>query len=150
MKAVVLTENAHLVCREVPLKEIPGWYRIRVAFAGICGSDIVRGFRNGAYHYPLIMGHEFSGVIEEAPEGGRYAAGLRAAIYPLLPCGKCEACEAGAIQQCEHYDYFGSRRPTLFRFRTMSRWKRRLFPSRRLWRGTRFIPMRSRITVLRW
>lgn len=114
MKAVVLTENAHLVCREVPLKEIPGWYRIRVAFAGICGSDIVRGFRNGAYHYPLIMGHEFSGVIEEAPEGGRYAAGLRAAIYPLLPCGKCEACEAGAIQQCSHYDYFGSRRDGAF------------------------------------
>ena len=114
MKAVVLTENAHLVCREVPLNEIPGWYRIRIAFAGICGSDIGRGFRNGAYHYPLIMGHEFSGVIEEAPDGGRYPVGLRAAIYPLLPCGKCEACAAGAIQQCSHYDYFGSRRDGAF------------------------------------
>ena len=64
MKAVVLKRNAFLSYRETDLREVPGWYRIKVAFAGICGSDLGRGFRNGAYHYPLIMGHEFSGIVD--------------------------------------------------------------------------------------
>ena len=110
MKAAVLTQNGLLSYQESELREIPGWYRIRIAFAGICGSDLGRGFGNGAYHYPLIMGHEFSGVVEESPADGKYPSGTRAAIYPLLPCGKCEACLTGHIQLCSHYDYFGSRR----------------------------------------
>jgi threonine dehydrogenase-like Zn-dependent dehydrogenase len=60
------------------------------------------------------MGHEFSAVVEEAPKGGRYATGTLAAVYPLLPCGKCAACAKGWIQLCEHYDYFGSRRDGAF------------------------------------
>ena len=114
MKAAVLKENGILRYEEIPLREIPGWYRIRIAFAGICGSDLGRGFKNGAYHYPLVMGHEFSGVVETVPEGGKYPAGTRAAIYPLLPCGKCEPCRHGLIQLCTHYDYFGSRRDGAF------------------------------------
>ena len=106
MKAAVLKENGILKYEEIPLREIPGWYRIRIAFAGICGSDLGRGFKNGAYHYPLIMGHEFSGVVKTVPEGGKYPVGTRAAIYPLLPCGKCEPCRHGLIQLCTHYDYF--------------------------------------------
>lgn len=114
MKAAVLKENGVLSCEDVPLRDIPGWYRIRIAFAGICGSDLGRGFKNGAYHYPLIMGHEFSGVVEDVPENGKYQIGTRAAIYPLLPCGKCESCREGMIQLCTHYDYFGSRRDGAF------------------------------------
>lgn len=114
MKACVLTENGVLEYKEMSVAEVPGWYRIKVAFAGICGSDIGRGFKNGAYHYPLIMGHEFSGVIDETPQGAHYAVGMKVAVYPLLPCGKCEACKQGFIQLCSHYDYFGSRRDGAF------------------------------------
>ena len=114
MKALVLEENGRLVWREHELRVVDGWYRIRIAAAGICGSDIGRGFKGGAYHYPLVMGHEFSAVVEEAPRGGKYAPGTLAAVYPLLPCGKCPACAKGYIQLCEHYDYFGSRRDGAF------------------------------------
>lgn len=114
MKAAVLKGNGILKVEEVPMPEIRGWYKIRVAFAGICGSDLGRGFKNGAYHYPLIMGHEFSGVTETVPPGGKYPAGTRAAVFPLLPCGKCESCRQGLIQLCSHYDYFGSRRDGAF------------------------------------
>lgn len=110
MKAAVLKRNGELVYEETELREVPGWYRIRVAFAGICGSDMGRGFKNGAYHYPLIMGHEFSGVVESGPAGGKYPPGTRITVYPLLPCESCEACGEGKIQLCSHYDYFGSRR----------------------------------------
>ena len=114
MKALVLEENGKLVWREHELRRVDGWYRMRIAAAGICGSDLGRGFKGGAYHYPLVMGHEFSAVVEEAPIGGRYAPGTLAAVYPLLPCGKCAACAKGYIQLCEHYDYFGSRRDGAF------------------------------------
>lgn len=114
MNALVLEQNAVLRWKKIPEAPIPGWYRVRVAAAGICGSDIVRGFNGGAYHYPLVMGHEFSAVVEEAPQGGRIAPGTLCAVYPLLPCGKCGACEKGWIQLCEHYDYFGSRRDGAF------------------------------------
>lgn len=114
MKALVLEENAKLVCREHTLRTVEGWYRLRIAAAGICGSDLGRGFKSGAYHYPLVMGHEFSAVVEEAPMGGRYAPGTRVAVFPLLPCGQCEPCRKGYIQLCLKYDYFGSRRDGAF------------------------------------
>lgn len=112
--ALVLEENAVLRWKEVPDAPVAGWYRMRVAAAGICGSDVARGFHGGAYHYPLVMGHEFSAVVEETPPGGNIAPGTLVAVYPLLPCGKCPACEKGWIQLCEHYDYFGSRRDGAF------------------------------------
>lgn len=114
MKALVLEENGKLVWREHELRRVDGWYRMRIAAAGICGSDLGRGFKGGAYHYPLVMGHEFSAMVEEAPKGGKYATVTLAAVYPLLSCGKCAACAKGWIQLCEHYDYFGSRRDGAF------------------------------------
>ena len=36
---------------------------VEVKAAGICGSDIPRIYRTGAYSHPLIAGHEFSGVV---------------------------------------------------------------------------------------
>lgn len=114
MNALVLEENGKLVWRAHELRAVDGWYRMRIAAAGICGSDLGRGFNGGAYHYPLVMGHEFSAVVEEAPKGGKYVSGTLAAVYPLLPCGKCAACVKGFIQLCEHYDYFGSRRDGAF------------------------------------
>lgn len=111
MKALVLQENAKLVYLDVPDPEQPGkaYYRIRVAAAGICGSDIHRGFEHGAYHYPLVMGHEFSGIVEKAPEGGMYSPGQRVVVFPLLWCGRCSSCQTGDYAQCSSYSYYGSR-----------------------------------------
>lgn len=36
---------------------------VEVKAAGICGSDIPRVYQNGTYSFPLIPGHEFSGVV---------------------------------------------------------------------------------------
>lgn len=83
---------------------------IRVLASGICGSDIGRGFFGKAYHYPLIMGHEFAGEVVSAFPGSKYHEGDRVVIFPLLPCKKCEACQTGDFAQCVNYDYYGSRR----------------------------------------
>ncbi len=116
MKALVLVRDGVLEYRDVPVPSRPGpqWALVRVAHAGLCSSDMHRGFGAGAYHYPLIMGHEFSGFVEEPAETGRAGKGARVAVYPLIPCRKCGPCQIGEYAQCIQYDYLGSRRDGAF------------------------------------
>lgn len=111
MKALVLEENAKLsyqAHREVPqLKS--GEVLVKVRACGVCGSDIPRGFEGHAYHYPLIMGHEFSGTIADANRAEHLQEGQPVVIFPLLPCKTCAACAIGEYAQCSKYDYLGSR-----------------------------------------
>jgi L-iditol 2-dehydrogenase len=112
MNALVLHAVGDLRYEMVPAPELrPGWARVRVAAAGVCGSDVPRVFHHGTYRMPLIPGHELSGVIESlAPEGDtKLQAGDRVVIFPLIPCRKCSYCEIGAYGQCVSYDYLGSR-----------------------------------------
>lgn len=84
---------------------------LRVEAAGICGSDIPRIYRTGAYHHPLIPGHEFAGQVVELGEGAdRHWEGKRAGVFPLIPCGKCPSCKKKQYEMCRQYDYLGSRR----------------------------------------
>ena len=83
---------------------------VKVAAVGICGSDIPRVYEHGTYHYPLIPGHEVSGIVAEARGSGSACAGDRVTIKPLIPCRRCEYCEIGQFGQCVTYDYVGSRR----------------------------------------
>jgi L-iditol 2-dehydrogenase len=112
MKALVLVSDKNIEFREVvkPTIEKPTDVLVRVKASGICGSDIGRGFGGKAYHYPLVMGHEFAGVVENAGAECSLKSGDKVAIFPLLPCKKCEACQTGDFAQCSNYDYYGSRR----------------------------------------
>jgi L-iditol 2-dehydrogenase/galactitol-1-phosphate 5-dehydrogenase len=120
MKALVLERDGVLRHADVPDPGRPGpeWALIRVAFSGICNSDIHRGFGAGAYRYPLIMGHEFSGTVEELAEAGRFPRGFpkgaRVTVFPLIPCRRCIPCQTGDFAQCTDYDYLGSRRDGAF------------------------------------
>ena len=111
MTALVLTAPGVLVMEDRPIPPRPrsDALLVRVRHAGVCGSDVHRAFGGGAYHYPLVMGHEFSGVVEEAYPGSRRVVGDRVAVYPLIACKRCAACKEGAYQLCESYDYLGSR-----------------------------------------
>ncbi len=116
MNALVLEEDARLVYREVNFPERPGeeWALLKIAGSGICGSDIQRGFEGKSYFYPLIMGHEFSAVVEEPGSSGEYSRGDRVTAFPLLPCYRCIPCQSGEYAQCTDYDYLGSRRDGAF------------------------------------
>ena len=52
------------------------------------------------------IGHEFAGEIVEAEDSALIVRG--AAVFPILPCGTCEACRMEHYAQCS-YDYYGSR-----------------------------------------
>jgi L-iditol 2-dehydrogenase len=116
MKALVLKQDKLLEYLTVPdpRPSSPSDVLVAVKHAGICGSDIPRGFQGGAYHYPLVMGHEFSGIVEEAPAASTWARGDRVTAFPLLPCRACGPCQTGDYAQCERYDYLGSRRDGAF------------------------------------
>jgi L-iditol 2-dehydrogenase len=81
---------------------------VRVKASGICGSDLPRVMQTGAYHHPLIPGHEFSGTVVEALSPA-VRAGDRVTVLPIIPCGHCPGCEVGPFP-CAHYDFVGSRR----------------------------------------
>ncbi|MDH5573111.1 MAG: alcohol dehydrogenase catalytic domain-containing protein [Gammaproteobacteria bacterium] len=112
MKAVILQNNADLVIDNIDSNEIkPDECMISIKSAGICASDVPRAFDNGAYSYPLIMGHELAGQIvkcgAEVDEDLR--EGMSVVIFPLLPCGNCISCKKKKYAQCSSYSYYGSR-----------------------------------------
>lgn len=83
---------------------------ISVKACGICGSDVNRVLKNGTYHFPTIIGHEFSGkVIECFDNENNYWLGRNVSVFPLIPCKVCASCLKGEYQLCENYNYLGSR-----------------------------------------
>lgn len=112
MKALVLESNAHLCLEERPTP-VPGdgEVLVKIHACGICGSDIGRIMKGGAYHYPLVPGHEFAGTVAQlGPNATGIREGEAVAVFPMLPCGYCDDCRAGRYNLCRQYDYFGSRR----------------------------------------
>lgn len=84
---------------------------IKVKAAGICGSDIPRVYENGAHKMPLVVGHEFSGlVIKTGKNVNKRWVGKRVGVFPLVPCKRCVACMHKKYEMCCQYSYLGSRR----------------------------------------
>ncbi|MDR0929024.1 MAG: galactitol-1-phosphate 5-dehydrogenase [Oscillospiraceae bacterium] len=110
MKAAVLHGNEDLRYEDFPDPELrPGWVKIRVRAAGICGSDVPRVLKNGAHYYPLILGHEFSGDVAEVGAGVTgLTPGQPVTAAPLVPCMRCADCQKGQFALCKHYDFIGS------------------------------------------
>lgn len=87
-----------------------GQVLVKVKYTGICGSDIPRVNGNACHYYPNVLGHEFSGVVEEAGAGvSSLKQGDRVAGVPLVPCMQCPDCQNGNYALCKHYSFIGSR-----------------------------------------
>jgi len=98
----------------------PGEVKLKVAWTGICGSDLHEYLAGpifvpvGADHplshdqAPITMGHEYSGIVTEVGEGvTSVVAGDRVAIEPIFACGKCPACLEGKYNLCESLGFVG-------------------------------------------
>jgi L-iditol 2-dehydrogenase len=79
---------------------------LRVAAVGLCGSDRhwfdEGGIGDAVLTGPLVLGHEFAGVIET---GSR--AGERVAVDPAIPCARCAVCLAGQPHLCLRLRFAG-------------------------------------------
>jgi len=110
MKAAVLENKGALTYKDVPTPQPgPGHVRLKVKAISICGSDIKR-FVDGHRMYPLVLGHETSGIIDQVGSGvSEDYVGKHAAIIPLVPCFECEQCQRGYYSACHSYSFIGSR-----------------------------------------
>lgn len=106
MKAVVKTAkgpgNVAYIDFPTPEKPGPGELLIEVKATGICGTDLHilhDTFRNRP---PVVLGHEFAGVVLETGAGvTRFKPGDRVtAEAPARICGKCRYCRTGNYNHC--------------------------------------------------
>lgn len=85
---------------------------VRVSRGGICGSDIhyYQHARAGMsiLKSPMVLGHEFIGVIEAVPQGSRLTIGQRVAVNPSQPCNLCVLCLEGKQNVCRSMKFMGS------------------------------------------
>ncbi len=111
MKAGVVHAKNDIRYEEIQKPEVePGKVLIKVKYTGICGSDIPRVNGDACHYFPNVLGHEFSGTIEEIGEGvTSLKPGDRVAGVPLVPCMKCADCQKGNYSLCRHYSFIGSR-----------------------------------------
>lgn len=111
MKAAVLEDNEKLIYRDIDTPQTSaGTVQIKVAACGICGSDVPRVFDHAAHNYPLILGHEFSGIVSAVGDSvENVKVGDHVVAAPLVPCMTCPDCAAGNYSLCKHYSFIGSR-----------------------------------------
>nr|WP_168123249.1 zinc-dependent alcohol dehydrogenase family protein [Paenibacillus sp. HB172176] len=110
MKALVIEAPFQAVVKEVAYPS-PGFgeVTVEVCQVGICGTDIHIYKGEFISPYPIIPGHEFSGVIHTIGEG---VAGLnpgdRVTVDPTLICGQCLYCKTGKGNQCTNWGALGN------------------------------------------
>lgn len=112
MKAAVLYKNGEIKIENIALPELKeDEVLIKIKYSSVCGSDIPRLFNNGARYYPIILGHEFSGIIEKKGVCvENIEIGDKVAVAPLEPCMECVDCKQGHFSQCKSYTFIGSRK----------------------------------------
>lgn len=113
--------------RDIRLDEIvvppvtAGKVKIAPKLCGICGTDLHEylGGANlipkpGKPHpitkesYPITLGHEFSGVVEEVGEGvTSVKVGDRVCVQPIIYDGSCRSCVRGLVNCCDQNGFVG-------------------------------------------
>jgi L-iditol 2-dehydrogenase len=85
--------------------------RVTPRHVGLCGTDleIVGGTMDPDYiRYPLVLGHEWSGVVAAVGEQvSRVAPGDAVVVEGIIPCSVCDACRRGQTNLCAVYDELG-------------------------------------------
>src|SRR5689334_10413255 len=103
MKAAVCYEPGQpLIIEDIDLDPPQsGEVKVRLAATAICHSDIhaMRGDWRGIY--PVVVGHETAGIVEEVGENVTLAApGDNVVVSLLRSCGRCFYCLQGQLNFC--------------------------------------------------
>lgn len=104
-------EPGDLALERVPRPSAgPGQVLVRVAAAGICGTDL--HIIEGSYgsRPPVTLGHEVSGTVAAVGEGvNPVRVGERVALETFYAtCGRCRGCRSGAPNRCQERVSIGS------------------------------------------
>jgi threonine 3-dehydrogenase len=114
MRAIVKKDaSPGLTLKEMPAPGIaPGEALIRVKRVGLCGTDLHiyhwEPWAQGRIRPPLIIGHEFSGVIEEVGPGVKdLEPGDKVTAEGHIACGLCYQCRTGLRHICRKVKIIG-------------------------------------------
>ncbi|MBQ8642950.1 MAG: alcohol dehydrogenase catalytic domain-containing protein [Clostridia bacterium] len=112
MKAVVIEQPGVMHQVDAPTPEpVKGFVRVRVASAAICATDLEVIDGRIAASYPLIPGHEWSGIVDAAGEGVDESwVGKRVIGSNDVVCCTCDACRSGNWRYCKDFEEIGFRR----------------------------------------
>lgn len=106
MKAICYEGEKKIAVRQVEKPEVKeGEVLIKVAHAGVCGSDMTIYYgKHPRAKEGLIMGHEFAGYVSSE---GKFENGKLVTVYPYLGCGKCSCCKRDEVHLCENINLIG-------------------------------------------
>ncbi len=112
MRALMLTGPRQFDYGEMaaPAPAPAGWVRVRMRYAGICGSDI-HYYTEGrigdqVVRYPFVLGHEGSGEVSDG--SGHVPDGAPVFIEPAIVCHTCDQCRAGRENTCRNLRFLGN------------------------------------------
>lgn len=74
---------------------------VRIAASGVCHTDI--GFWEAGESWPVVLGHEGAGVVEEVGSGVKGVAPGDHVVLSYQSCGVCPACRRDRPTHCEHF-----------------------------------------------
>ncbi len=108
-RGLVLERPGELGLEVLPeLAPGPSEVLLHPAYCGLCGTDLelAAGEVDPAFvRYPLVLGHEWSGVVAAVGEGvADLEPGMRCVAEGIIPCGNCAECHVGATNVCAIYD----------------------------------------------
>lgn len=109
MLAAIFNGNKKISLSDYPLRALEkNELLIKVTNCGICGTD--RHIYNGTApsSVPVILGHEYSGIImEKVDSDTEFRIGDKVAIDPNIYCGNCKYCRKGMVNFCENLKALG-------------------------------------------
>ncbi|WZL72768.1 zinc-binding dehydrogenase [Clostridiaceae bacterium 35-E11] len=106
MKAVVKTKIGEGFIEYIDIEEPKvrkGQVKIKVSFVGVCGTDISIRHNHQWSNPPVVLGHEFSGIVQEVGAGvTNFKKGDRVISETAqVVCGTCENCMSGHYLMCK-------------------------------------------------
>ena len=106
MQAIVYHAPGDIRVEEIANPECqPGELLVRVDACAVCGTDLKsKQHGNPRIKAPLVMGHEFTGIIETVSPDvvGNFQPGDRVVMATTVSCGQCFYCQRGWRNICEN------------------------------------------------
>ncbi len=113
MKASQITKPNQFQVVDIPKPEpLENEVLIKIMASGICGTDIHMFHGDFIGEYPVIPGHEFSGIVEKTGNKiTKFKKGDRVAVEPNIACDNCYSCLHNRQNFCENWRAIGVTRP---------------------------------------